>query len=1136
MNTTATSFTHMGELITNYAAIKPVDAGHKMQALIDMKGLPLIFAIGNDQKLRVIHQPIDSQAPWETEQIFQENVNNFSVYQSADKKKVRIALISEEDGVQSMLYTDVLSNDFAEVLQNGPLNWISQSLPDDIGKIDRIMIDLDNGLITTKGDVTFYYGFVLGSDLKKYVLPGNGSEIMGVQIGSYMDDQGIFLLYNSNGTPVLVFTPFGTQPGASNIRYNLKGWVGSIALHRTGTGTDQIFCAGDALNLHKNHRSNLELIPAKKDTTLVVPSVSSDESGVTIFLLQQTNVGESKLLYLTNRYLNGETNEFSEEWTSAIPILDDVKQYTSVKGTLDNNHLVVANSHDQLSHWFFDPVSTMWRTQGICIEGPDDILEFDSYTTSMCLEDNTSESAGYLCGEKCYISASGNVKAEVNGVSLQLGPDQPKLTKTDLTGTVSVIMPTMGLDTPLIQIGRDIGNVSEVIDPAHLAMQRLTKINGAEQFNKIRTHDGLPLWNNGNRPSDTNLDQAAKVLGQLVKNRHEMFQEQRAKILGEHHNNDYLQDDTWGAKFEENGDISFLGSQAAKDEVDPNKTSGGFHPFKWIGHAISTVFQGIKSVFQKIRSFVVKIRNKVVSFIIRIGNKIITYVINTIEEIFPFMTYVFDAIKLVFRKVIGFLGAVLGLDDIWVTHKIITKTTRNGSDAQIDYFEKQASSWENYITNNIQDLLEKFDEAGSASDPGGSGQSAFEKVLNAFANPLINFSFYHLQHSGAMKILSKIGVSDLPLVGDYLEQQEKMMKEMKAIIDEEVRAVTHAISHPLQFKKNIIAIIKPFAKRVLEITQGILTGMADALIGALRHAQQMLNTPLKLPFFSAFYKFLGRTYDPDQDWNEDLTFLDLTSLIIAIPTSVSYRIFTLGKKIKNKVPDGFGDREMFDTILAPAAVNELNLAQSANTPIGLTSVPQANQDVDEIQKVIHFYGALGGVLAGFGGALKSIINAFIPEDVPLKVNFVTSLILSSLTMPIQGYDSEEKKAKAAYGLRWTAFIIALIKNIVFQSPSGEQKLTKKTRRIGVLVAESVTTVIDPTADILDWPGGFSFTSHCCARIGGMTNAINQVKTPPNPNVALVAVSFSTAGAIIVFFNSIFNVNNYEKNLHHGIIN
>ncbi|MEZ6852350.1 hypothetical protein [Halodesulfovibrio aestuarii] len=998
--------------MTNYAAIKPVDAGQKMQSLIDMNEQPVILAIGNDHKLRVIYQPTDSQAPWKTETIFDGSVRNFAIFQSVEKQQIRIAVIADDDNAQTMFYSDILANNFAQIHKEGPLNWNSQELSNDIGDIDSIKIDLENALLTTQGELAFYYGFPLGDTPKRYLLPGNGSKILDIQIGCYLEEQGTFLLYDSNGNSVLIFTPLGTQPGERNQRYSLQGYVNSIALRRDEKGMDEVICAGEALTLHETHRSHEELIAPQKNITLSAPSVSYDEAGVTIFVRQESNVGETKLLYLTNRYLDGETNDFVEQWTSDIPIIDDVKQYTSVKGTQDNNHLVIANSHDDLIHFFFDPVSTMWRTQDVCIEGPDGILEFDSYSTTMCLEDNSDNAAGYLANQDCFISASGNVKAEVNGVSLQLGPHQPKLTKTDLTGSVSVIVPTVGLDTPLIQISRNDNQVNDVIDPAQLAMQRLALIKNADDFKNVRTHDDLPLWTNDNRPSNSNLDQAALIFGQLVKNRHEMFQEQRAKITGVNANGDYLQDDTWGARFEDNGNITFLESEAAKDEIDPEK-GGGFKPFKWIGHAISTVFKGLKSLFQKIRSFVVKIRNKVITFVIRIGNKVLNYVIKTIEQFFPFMTYVFDAINLVFRKVMGFIGAVLGLDDIWATHKVIAQTTRNGTQAQIDYFEKQGQKWENYIKINSQALIDKMDKAASEQDPGDSGQSAFERILNTVSNPLINFAFYHLQHSGAMKILHKIGVRDLPQISDYLERQEKNMTKMKGIIDKEVKAVTHAVSHPFQFKKNLIAIIKPLAESILKIAQGLLTDMASTIVNALKHAQKMLDTELHLPFFSAFYKFLGRTYDSDKDWDGSITFVDLTSFIIAIPTSITYRIFTLGKKLKNKVPKDFGDTQMFETVLKPANVSDLNLTTRASAQMFAAS----NDGVggNDIDKVIHCYSAFGGIFAGFGGAMKSLVIAFKKNSVPLKVNFILSLIISGLTLPVSGYNAEGKNAQAAYG-------------------------------------------------------------------------------------------------------------------------
>ena len=474
-------------------------------------------------------------------------------------------------------------------------------------------------------------------------------------------------------------------------------------------------------------------------------------------------------------------------------------------------------------------------------------------------------------------------------------------------------------------------------------------------------------------------------------------------------------------------------------------------------------------------------------------------------------------------------------------HKIISEATRNGVDAQVNYFERKAQAWESYIETNFDALRERMGLINDDVPKEDQKKNFLEFLLTIVTSPLANFSLYHLQHSGAAKALEKAGITDdLPILGDYLKRQEKIQERLRDIIKEEVDAVLNALKHPFHLKENIIGLIKPLIRQVLDITQGILTGLIEAMAGLFKKMQGMLDTKMKLPFFSTFYKFLGKLYGDVDEELENPTLLDLLSLMIAVPASVVFRIIKLGKKLSKQVPDNFTKKETFAAILDQGNPETLNFTKNVNSSSTRIALKTRDNEVSDWQIAAHSYSILGGIIGGASGLIASVLNMKTakntgPNQNWNKGNYILAAVICVMTIPLPSTNEMNGKQTAAYVLRWLQYLISTGFSLVVKWPKrwqGIDPIKQKSLGIGV---QCTAFVLSPIADFLNWPGALSWLAHCGSRIGGTIDSVEKAQTVPDPDKIIAAAGFSMGGSALVLVNCILAIKKDVKILHHGTL-
>jgi hypothetical protein len=215
-------------------------------------------------------------------------------------------------------------------------------------------------------------------------------------------------------------------------------------------------------------------------------------------------------------------------------------------------------------------------------------------------------------------------------------------------------------------------------------------------------------------------------------------------------------------------------------------------------------------------------------------------------------------------------------------------------------------------------------------------------------------------------------------------------------------------------------IASDLAMALIDAAEKIVTGLIQFIEDLITLMQKGLNTPIEIPFFSAFYKSIA---------GNDLTILDAVMLVLAVPTTIIYKIAT------NQAPALDPN-----TLIFP---DTGNVTPVVNRTVRLTAVEGAEGEKEELtpgQRAYQHWGGFWGLLAQAVGDGLGVLQAYkmgeaqtadnIDEATELREaaekigKFVTAIDLAKLPgiFPL-GYDPEVPWQRTIWGIELASPII-----------------------------------------------------------------------------------------------------------------
>ena len=594
-------------------------------------------------------------------------------------------------------------------------------------------------------------------------------------------------------------------------------------------------------------------------------------------------------------------------WSNPVPLLPSVEGFDFFLNLSAGNNVLFAHVDGQnLVQLTQDPITTDWLQRSILLPStsPNDVAVYNSFTTHIQVTDDNGVGA---LNTAVAVTATSPVSVYINDVYYRLSPTVAVNTTADLTGVLTVVQETQSLAAVCFRVVlTDTPEVVADVNPMSKALATLATVqNGDDLANvQVTNADGTqqPLVPSG--VSSDDMDAAAQSIAQFVKINAGLPQDGSRQVatgasMAAAPATATTVPRTWGVSFVKGGLEYHEGEDTAQHfglrtvAARPALAAGGSPVLESIGSDIEVAagdfFHWVKGIVDDVDSFVVQETEGLYHFFATIGGKIYDVLLDCIDAVVHAVEFVFNKIKVFFEDLIKWLGFLFEWADILRTHSVLknifnqylAQCVNNLSNARTQLqntftdVEKYIDAWAG-IPDNIPPSLSgtSLDSSTGSSQP-APGQNS----------PQSNWGLHHLKSnaaSGSTTAQPNTGivgdiVSVIQPLADALEREKEVFQAAYGSFKSDIIDKIHELS----FAQIIEAVVAIIADALLESIENVLLAAIDVLIALTEGVMDALNATIDIPVISWLYKKVA---------GDDLSLLDLTCLVAAIPVTIGYKL------------------------------------------------------------------------------------------------------------------------------------------------------------------------------------------------------------------------------------------------------
>ncbi|WP_343315730.1 hypothetical protein AAIB41_13100 [Brucella sp. BE17] len=353
-----------------------------------------------------------------------------------------------------------------------------------------------------------------------------------------------------------------------------------------------------------------------------------------------------------------------------------------------------------------------------------------------------------------------------------------------------------------------------------------------------------------------------------------------------------------------------------------HRETGGF--LKGIGETLSDALESIWTALDNGVSYVIKKVGDGIRFVCEIAGKVKDFVINTLEEIGGFFSNLWDSVVDAAGKVWEYLKFLFDWDDVLIVRNIIS----NGIEQRLKSARQDTKAGKRVVSTAIDSLRDNI--ASFAHDLGirdykklpapKAGKSGTTVAGNAAPNTKMEAAQNNGVSSWLADNLNAIFSKIIQIETPEPEGEEEPEMETGMIL-ETVKEGWDALKDDIQSivgpdfdigdltLDTIQRVLAVIALRLAETALGSveviiikLLEVADKLLGLLH---DILFSKIRLPFIETLIEMVsGKKIDTS------FRLIDVLSLIVAIPTTLIYKIAT-GKRPPRELEAWNGDNAVF---------------------------------------------------------------------------------------------------------------------------------------------------------------------------------------------------------------------------------
>ncbi|MGF7048258.1 hypothetical protein J2T13_002765 [Paenibacillus sp. DS2015] len=1053
----ATSASHIeltvsSELMKNQSAAHSIDPQHVMKTVQDSLGDPMIFSIGNDNVFYVILRDSASKSGWQqynlsTAIALDMEATSFEVAQGVDGRLL-LALVMSPKGkrdISTLYLTPFITNDttLTDWSKVGK-QWVKRPFIANDASISGIWIGACDGqsalgvaAVAIEGSIEHYvFNTNVGDNTwlwRKFPLPENAIAIKDLAIGIVYGDPGVYALYETSAGQTLEFTslPDPIYHKSANYHFPLSTNATSIATLPGNGNSDDLYVAGDGIFLFESSQS--------VQTTIIDKALVS---GVHKLIVKQDAVSVSIFVVIGDEVLVHTEGLKSDigKWSPPLAIRAGVTQISALRNPYKlTNELIIVKGNNKLSYLYQDPFSTLWKETTIDLPALDKIIEFNSYTTHISLCDANGK---LMMQQPLQLTASSWTYVTINGESHSLDRDNPVTVSSDYSGNITIINRVTDISVPIYHIQCDL--FAEVVDvnPATKVKEGLKLIQSGSDWKKINMQDGTPLLTE--KFSDGTLSSAAEALKHLT----QLIDTIPANSALQHshlshtatmraagsvsrsvvHASSLPVNYAWGMSFHEAGTTFWKPGEAPSIQGVPDWIDA-------IGLAIGDALDWIEEKIHEIGTFFMRVVNDVVEFCINLGTQVFKFIIDSVETSFRVISWVLKkTLGIDLDKLAKWVGFIFDWEDIKRVHRSLVHMANES----LAFGESKI----NQIEGTVNTFFEQLKEAARKLAPIAEGdqtihsqqrvyqeqQSANKvKMLNdVHMSPGGNWGQYHLQHSGAAEVAGKTAAVSDPIhsfVNDIIwptlqsveTTAQQLVEDLQMLFDDN----TLTLNHVIQKMASDVAV------GFIDAIQKIVVGAIKFVEDLVKYIQSGINEKIEIPFFSAFYRQLA---------GNDLSILDAVMLVLAIPTTIAYKLIA-GKAPfpAEQVVFENGSYEQIFGLLSGESHDKPTLRTTRTDLLSTSATAEVQADKDKVSDAVKIYSQLGG--------LSYLFAALASDTLGLVASMTDAEALNT-----PNFDEMERLENKAYNLEKWRIALSVAK-IPGSYPVGTQEEVALQRAI-----------------------------------------------------------------------------------------
>lgn len=590
-----------------------------------------------------------------------------------------------------------------------------------------------------------------------------------------------------------------------------------------------------------------------------------------------------------------------------------------------------------------DPTTTNWVSAAIHIGEPDTAISLPAHSVDILLQDGVGAALPMI---KFTVSSSSPATLTLQGRSYTVGPlNAPIELQADAAGAATMTIVTNSLSAPELIFTLDGMKEGEALTIAPNAeLQSRLHVMTSDDILVATRKDGKPLLpgteaeRKQNAVSIAEIGQRAMSLGMkgdknLAPKVPYLWKNQSSVGLGYHSNSNKrnpsllvasnLEEQHWRVRFDDNlvhcEDIDrseaegyLAKAHALKTSASPS-TLPGFLDIDW-GDIWESVKNGVDVIVDGLKEFVVTTSInpitgivdalRVVFKLVIVGVEyIIDKTVELLQQAFDIIEGVWNKIKVFFEDLYQWLAFLFNLPDFVRSQKAIEHSMNESIDfakIAITNIRGTVAAGLDSISNSVENAMDTFakelageslnqyskehenDEGRAATLESGShnvvGNAFSQNYERASGNDGVRLQ--SVVDESALNTLLKtlFALSENFQFGEGKEAFEAGLEYFKDIASSPDKMLDLAMA-------GLVKVMEGIALTCIAIAKGVVLSVFDLLLSLFDLVKTMANYRLKIPILSPIYKyFTGKTLD--------FSILGVTALIVALPTTIGYKVAT----------------------------------------------------------------------------------------------------------------------------------------------------------------------------------------------------------------------------------------------------